>query len=671
MLLFPTRRTRHPFSLTLAAVIVAATGEGCSSRVCPDQQYVGEDGLCHSPSDGSNDGGTDGGAGSEPDVYYDESSAGSEAFEADGRIWSHHDLTWCFDGGTDDLSDDSVTDAFLDAAERWAAVSPLTFTFVASCRAADIEVLFATDDHGDGEDFDGEGGTLAHAFYPETSRAGDVHFDDDETWVVSEEDDSQPRDLVSVALHELGHSIGLGHSSERDSVMYYQYRGSRRELSQDDISGVRSIYPDEVGGCTGSVSCSADGMVVSAWGTTSCLNGIDRWSIAVGEDVVYTDSSGDDAVDFDVEIDVSPYPIADGQHNVGLWVRPEGAFDGVLVDTCTLSIERCRASDHQDCYLGDVFWYDSCGVRGSMVYDCTGGETCVDAGDAATCESTCLAMDHQDCYLDDVYWYDSCGVRGSRVYDCTGGETCADAGDTATCEATCVAMDHQDCYLDDVYWYDSCGVRGSRVYDCTGGETCADAGDTATCETTCVAMDHHDCSGGDVYWYDNCGVRGTIVDDCHSVNETCTDAGALATCEWGVTVREHTDSRDWCQGSARDIFRARSAAIVSGTTSDPRIQVTFEKCGGGPVIADKTCHIVVGSWGDSQNPDPNIWRLDFTWNAGLTSRQVTWDMYPSGADYLSAPLGDEKWFHLVCDEPGGDWNHWRTENRLLFEKERL
>ena len=46
-----------------------------------------------------------------------------------------------------------------------------------------FEFLFSPRDHGDSEPFDGEGGVLAHTFYP--IHGGDVHFDAEEIWTVN------------------------------------------------------------------------------------------------------------------------------------------------------------------------------------------------------------------------------------------------------------------------------------------------------------------------------------------------------------------------------------------------------------------------------------------------------------------------------------------------------
>lgn len=99
--------------------------------------------------------------------------------------------------------------------------------------------------------FDGQFGVLAHAYQPGTEAmftngtiAGDVHMDGAENWVDDEFADLNAGeiDLYTVLLHEVGHSLGLGHSNVSGAVMEPFYDGGRRTLTADDIAGAQFIY---------------------------------------------------------------------------------------------------------------------------------------------------------------------------------------------------------------------------------------------------------------------------------------------------------------------------------------------------------------------------------------------------------------------------------------------
>lgn len=133
---------------------------------------------------------------------------------------------------------------FARAFDRWAAVTPLSFRVVQTFRTADIRIGFYAGDHGDGEPFDGVLGTLAHAFSPPS---GHFHLDGDESWVVSGDLRSAPVaaiDLESVAVHEIGHLLGLGHSSVEESIMFPTITSRTRkvDLAVDDVTGIQELY---------------------------------------------------------------------------------------------------------------------------------------------------------------------------------------------------------------------------------------------------------------------------------------------------------------------------------------------------------------------------------------------------------------------------------------------
>nr|XP_054766131.1 72 kDa type IV collagenase-like [Lytechinus pictus] len=179
-----------------------------------------------------------------PDVIQrgDEDQTRFKRYSDSGDKWDHQDVTYRILNFTPDLTEEEIVDAIERAFKVWSDVTPLTFRRVYNV-PGDIHIQFSEYDHGDGVAFDGNGGTLAHAYFPGNGIGGDAHFDDSEIFSVFLSDDDKV-DLFMVAAHEFGHSLGLGHSSEIQALMapFYIAYDPEFSLGYDDLHGIQSIY---------------------------------------------------------------------------------------------------------------------------------------------------------------------------------------------------------------------------------------------------------------------------------------------------------------------------------------------------------------------------------------------------------------------------------------------
>ncbi|KAL5722318.1 hypothetical protein ACHQM5_005854 [Ranunculus cassubicifolius] len=159
----------------------------------------------------------------------------------DGNLkWSKTHLTYRLHSQVEVVDRGTLLSVISRAFSRWAKVTRLTFAEAQYGSHADIEIGFYRQNHGDGESFDGRGGIVAHATPPQS---GLFHYDAEENWSTNPTSSSQT-DLESVAVHEIGHVLGLRHSSNSGAIMYASlYPGEiKRDLQRDDVQGIQTLY---------------------------------------------------------------------------------------------------------------------------------------------------------------------------------------------------------------------------------------------------------------------------------------------------------------------------------------------------------------------------------------------------------------------------------------------
>jgi hypothetical protein len=163
---------------------------------------------------------------------------GTAAFGASGG-----QVTWSFaaTAGQFFQFDAAITEAAFqnlirEAFAAWEAVANIDFVEVADSAASNIRLGW--------DAIDGKLNTLGEAYTTwngnNTAIHGEIRFDTAETWSFSK-DVHDASNFYALALHEIGHVLGLDHTDDIDTIMY-PIIGHTVALSESEIAGAQSLY---------------------------------------------------------------------------------------------------------------------------------------------------------------------------------------------------------------------------------------------------------------------------------------------------------------------------------------------------------------------------------------------------------------------------------------------
>jgi peptidoglycan hydrolase-like protein with peptidoglycan-binding domain len=174
-----------------------------------------------------------------PQCHYSKPSS-KVSFVKWGWKWENKNISYTIENHPPDV--EIADDAIDFALETWGSITSLNFT-PADGKAANMQFYFA--------ELPGRlPGEVARTYPPKTLPTGErniqIFFQYPKSPVWTDRDDvanNEGTNLNAIALHEVGHAIGLKHSDPvTQAIMYSMSSNNEISLLPDDLAGAKELY---------------------------------------------------------------------------------------------------------------------------------------------------------------------------------------------------------------------------------------------------------------------------------------------------------------------------------------------------------------------------------------------------------------------------------------------
>ncbi|KAL5100440.1 hypothetical protein RYX36_004767 [Vicia faba] len=147
--------------------------------------------------------------------------------------WTGNQLTYAY---PKDNVPNNIKSLFQNAFNRWSKVTGLNFTETMSFKNSNIKILVL--------DLDGKGKMVGGTYLNKAKNVGIMYFDINEQWSSKSDIKQDEVDFESVVMHQIGHLLGLEHSSVEEAIMYPIVLPKQKiELvNDDDLQKIQQIY---------------------------------------------------------------------------------------------------------------------------------------------------------------------------------------------------------------------------------------------------------------------------------------------------------------------------------------------------------------------------------------------------------------------------------------------